>query len=107
MQRVTAANPDHPGYQHCLTLRDAFISYSYHGPHMSLATDVLGSDTLTLRRVQPRRVFSVHVTKRIIKQTLLALDYLHRECGLVHTGTSNARAQIFTHDITSRFPLQT
>ncbi|KAG2120501.1 kinase-like domain-containing protein, partial [Suillus discolor] len=27
----------------------------------------------------------VATAKRIVKQTLLALDYLHRECGLVHT----------------------
>ncbi|KIM44308.1 hypothetical protein M413DRAFT_433710 [Hebeloma cylindrosporum] len=84
-RRVTDANPNHPGYQHCQTLRDAFICNSYHGPHMSLAFDVLGSNLLSLQRAQPTGVFSLHSTKRIIKQVLLALDYLHRDCGLVHT----------------------
>jgi serine/threonine-protein kinase SRPK3 len=84
--RVTDANPNHPGYRHCLTLLDSFICNSYHGPHMSLVFDVLGSDLLSLQRTQPNRAFSLQVTKRIIKQVLLALDYLHRDCGLVHRG---------------------
>lgn len=85
-RRVTDANPNHPGYQHCLMLRDSFVCSSYHGPHMSLVFDVLGSDMLSLQRKQPNRTFSLHVTKRIIKQVLLALDYLHCDCGLVHRG---------------------
>ena len=85
-ERVTDANPNHPGYQHCLMLRDSFICNSYHGPHMSLAFDVLGSNIMSLQRRQPNRVFSLQVTKRIVKQVLLALDYLHHDCGLVHTG---------------------
>ncbi|KAF8072141.1 kinase-like domain-containing protein [Lyophyllum atratum] len=84
MQRITRANPKHPGYEHCLAMRDGFVSMSYHGPHLTIATDVLGSDTMNLQLRQPNSTFSVHVTKRIIKQILLALDYLHRDCGLVH-----------------------
>ncbi|KAH7903737.1 kinase-like domain-containing protein [Hygrophoropsis aurantiaca] len=83
-RRVAGADPNHPGYQHCLTLRDSFVCTSYHGPHTSLVFDVLGSDMLSLQRAQPNRAFSLHVTKRIIKQVLLALDYIHSVCGLVH-----------------------
>lgn len=43
-----------------------------------------------MERTEPPWRFSVHVTKRIVKQTLLALDYLHRECNLVHTGKSTS-----------------
>lgn len=85
-ERVTNANPKHPGYQHCLTLHDSFICDSHHGPHMSLVFDVLGSNLLSLQRSQPNRVFSVQITKRTVKQVLLALDYLHHDCGLVHRG---------------------
>jgi serine/threonine-protein kinase SRPK3 len=85
-KRVTDANPNHPGYQHCLALRDSFICDSYHGPHMSLVFDVLGSNLLSLQGTQPNRAFSLQVTKRIIRQVLLAVDYLYRDCGLVHRG---------------------
>jgi len=47
-------------------------------------TDVLASSLATLRPSGQNR-FTVPVAKRIIKQVLLALDYLHRECGYIHT----------------------
>ena len=58
------------------------------GDHVSLVTDVYGSDTSQLQLSQPNGAFPVHVIKRIIKQTLLGLDYLHQECGVIHTGKS-------------------
>ena len=88
LRTIKSANPDHPGYRHCLHLYDASYDESYHGPHICLVTNLLGANVISLRRLQPngRAVIPVAVTKRIIKQTLLALDYLHRECKLVHTG---------------------
>ena len=85
-KRVTDTNKDHPGYPHCLTLRGKFLARSKHGPHICMVTDVLGSDMVDLRRSQPKSVFGISATKRIIKQTLQALHYLHNECHLVHTG---------------------
>ncbi|KAH7921680.1 kinase-like protein [Leucogyrophana mollusca] len=83
---VKKANPNHPGYKHCLHLYDSFIAKSYHGPHLCFVTDVLGWDMVALRDLQTNgRSFPVGLTKRAVKQTLLALDYLHRECNLVHT----------------------
>ncbi|KAH7905119.1 kinase-like domain-containing protein [Hygrophoropsis aurantiaca] len=83
---IKKANPNHPGYKHCLHLRDSFIAKSCHGPHLCFVTDVLGWDMVALRGLQANgRAFPVGLAKRIVKQTLLALDYLHRECNLVHT----------------------
>ena len=88
MKRVTTTNKEHPGYKHCLTLRSQFLARSQHGPHICLVTDVLGSTMTELRRSQPKSVFDISATKRVVKQTLLALDYLHRGCRIVHTGKS-------------------
>ncbi|KAH7910212.1 kinase-like domain-containing protein [Hygrophoropsis aurantiaca] len=86
LKAVKKANPNHPGYKHCLLLHDSFIAQSYHGPHLCFVTDVLGCNMVALRGLQANgRSFPVGLAKRIIKQTLLALDYLHRECNLVHT----------------------
>ncbi|KAG2063125.1 kinase-like protein [Suillus decipiens] len=87
LRTVKTANPAHPGYQHCLHLYDAIGERSKHGPHICIITNVLGANVTSLRRLQPnlRGAFPVAIAKRIVKQTLLALDYLHRECGLVHT----------------------
>jgi len=79
---IKMSNPNHPGYKHCLpNLYDAFIDKSHHGPHMCLVTNVLGGNMVNLRIVQPGgHSFPLQ------KPTLLALDYPHRECGLIHTG---------------------
>lgn len=42
---------------------------------------------MTLRSAQPNQIFPVSVAKRIIKQILHGIDYLH-ECGYIHTGNS-------------------
>lgn len=79
-----SADPGHPGFQHCLVLRDHFLTASTAGDHKCFVMDVLGSCLKTLRPPD-RKTFTVPVAKRIIKQLLLALHYLHRECGYVHT----------------------
>lgn len=103
---VTLSNPDHPGYKHCLRLRDMFPASSQHGPHICFVTDVLGTDLTVLRRSQPDGVFTVLVVKRIVKQMLLALDYLHRSCCLIHTGAQECSSiseyfQLLTASTTS------
>ncbi|KAG2146239.1 kinase-like domain-containing protein [Suillus clintonianus] len=86
LRTIKTANPDHPGYQHCLNLYEVLTDKSRHGPHICLVTNILGENMHRLGRLQPnKRVFPLAVAKRIVKQTLLALDYLHRECGFVHT----------------------
>ncbi|KAG1901461.1 kinase-like domain-containing protein [Suillus fuscotomentosus] len=75
---IKTANPNHPGHQHCLHLYDVIVEKSRHGPHICIVTNILGANMI-------RHAFPVAVTKRIVKQTLLALDYLHRECDFVHT----------------------
>jgi serine/threonine-protein kinase SRPK3 len=87
LKAITKTNPDHIGYKHCLHLYDEFVEKSHYGPHICLVTNVLGRHMPSFRRRQSHGPwFSVTVTKRIVKQTLLSLDYIHRECGLVHTG---------------------
>jgi serine/threonine-protein kinase SRPK3 len=85
-RRIESANRSHPGFPHCLALRHCFTAYSSVGGHICFVTDVLGSNLQSLRVAQPNQTFSLNVAKRIVKQILLGLDYLHRECGYVHTG---------------------
>ncbi|THH03876.1 hypothetical protein EW146_g10325 [Bondarzewia mesenterica] len=104
LKAIKMAKPDHSGHKHCLHLYDAFIARSYHGPHMCLVTNVLGGNMINLRRLQAngRDAFPVALSKRIIKQTLLALDYLHRECDLVHTGKSSS-SHLYQNEAITRF----
>jgi serine/threonine protein kinase len=86
-RKVGSTNPNSPGFGHSLTLRHCFISDSAAGGHICFVTDVLSSSLASLRPRGQNR-FTVAAAKRIIKQVLLALDYLHRECGYIHTGES-------------------
>ena len=95
LRAIKKTNPRHPGYKHCMVIYDTFIAKSHHGPHICIVTDVFGPDLTYIRSFLPaqRRFFPLALTQRIIKQTLLALDYLHRECKLVHTGNFIFHAQ--------------
>ena len=86
-RKVESTNPDSPGFNHCLTIRDCFLSNSGAGDHICFVMDPLSLSLATLRPPGQNR-FTVPTAKRIIKQVLLALDYLHRECGYIHTGES-------------------
>jgi serine/threonine-protein kinase SRPK3 len=50
-----------------------------------MAFEVLGPNLLTLIRQFRHRGLPILVVKRIIKQVLRGLDYLHRESGIIHT----------------------
>jgi serine/threonine-protein kinase SRPK3 len=50
-----------------------------------MAFEVLGPNLLTLIRKYRNRGIPTPIVKRIMKQTILGLDYLHRQCGIIHT----------------------
>ena len=84
-----STNPNNPGFSHCLTIRGYFITKSAAGGHHDICfvMDPLSSNLAELRPPMQNR-FNIPTTKRIIKQVLLAQDYLHRECGYIHTAGS-------------------
>ncbi|KAI0633936.1 kinase-like domain-containing protein [Trametes polyzona] len=75
----------HAGYQHCLVLSpdDCFSAYSLHGSHFCYVATTLCGPTLwqILRNVH---CLPFAATKRVARQTLLALDYIHTKAKLIH-----------------------
>jgi serine/threonine protein kinase len=47
--------------------------------------EVLGENLLTYIRRAQYRGLELAVVKRIAKQVLMGIDYLHRECTIIHT----------------------
>jgi serine/threonine-protein kinase SRPK3 len=85
LERIATANPGHPGRQHIVSLLDHFEHKGPNGTHICLVFEALGESILsTIKRYQYRGL-PVHIVKQITKQVLLGLDYLHRECGVIHT----------------------
>jgi len=50
-----------------------------------MAFEVLGSNLLTLIRQYRHRGIPLSIVKRIVKQILLGLEYLHDKCHIIHT----------------------
>lgn len=84
---ISTSDPSHPGCSHTITLFDHFSLQFMHGEHMGLAfKDVLGQSVCDLRRRTPTCTLSLEIVRRVLKQVLLALDYVHDCCKIIHTG---------------------
>ncbi|KAI0431806.1 CMGC protein kinase [Xylaria sp. FL1042] len=82
----TAGNPDHPGKMYVRTIQDSFFVTSRAGnPHQCLVHEVLSNDILSLRYTRPDRKLPEAMLKQILIHLLLALDFLHSECHIIHT----------------------
>jgi len=53
--------------------------------HICMVFEVLGENLLGLIKRWNHRGIPTALVKQITKQVLLGLDYLHRECGIIHT----------------------
>ncbi|EME88471.1 serine/threonine protein kinase, CMGC family [Pseudocercospora fijiensis CIRAD86] len=85
LNKVVEANKDHPGRAHVVSLLDSFNHKGPHGMHVCMVFEVLGENLLGLIKRWNHRGIPMPLVKQITKQVLLGLDYLHRECGIIHT----------------------
>ncbi|KAK9369772.1 kinase-like domain-containing protein [Lipomyces kononenkoae] len=85
LEKIVTANPSHPGRAHVVSLLDSFEHVGPHGTHVCMVFEVLGENLLGLIRRFHHRGVPIGFVKQITKQVLLGLDYLHRECGIIHT----------------------
>ncbi|KAK0235187.1 kinase-like domain-containing protein [Armillaria nabsnona] len=71
--------------QHVIDILDHFPLISTHGIRSCLVLEPLGLSIEELtRRTLPNK-FPIFKCRQIIKQVLLGLEFLHRQCGIVHT----------------------
>jgi len=85
LNKVVQANKDHPGRKHVVSLLDSFTHKGPNGNHVCMVFEVLGENLLGLIKRWNHRGIPMPLVKQITKQVLLGLDYLHRECGIIHT----------------------
>jgi serine/threonine-protein kinase SRPK3 len=84
LQRISSENLiAHPGRRHVASLLDNFMVTDRHGPHLCLVFEALG---IFKHFIYHGSRLPVPFVKNIVRQRLLALDFLHRECRIVHTG---------------------
>jgi serine/threonine-protein kinase SRPK3 len=85
LNKVVNANKDNPGRKHVVSLLDSFTHRGPNGNHVCMVFEVLGENLLGLIKRWNHRGIPMPLVKQITKQVLLGLDYLHRECGIIHT----------------------
>lgn len=85
LECVKKTNPDSKGWQHVAQLLNHFWHQGPNGKHACMTFEVLGESLLSLMKRYNYKGIPQHIVKRIAKQVLEGLDYLHRECGIVHT----------------------
>ncbi|OAD76332.1 hypothetical protein PHYBLDRAFT_11687, partial [Phycomyces blakesleeanus NRRL 1555(-)] len=85
LERVKAADLDAPGREYIAQLLDHFWLVGPNGKHMCMAFEVLGQSLLSVIKRYRYKGIPAHIVRRIAKQVLQGLDYLHRECGIIHT----------------------
>ncbi|EPS95820.1 hypothetical protein FOMPIDRAFT_1131692 [Fomitopsis schrenkii] len=87
LESIASADPSHRGFRHHLAYLDAFEFAGPHGLHRCIVTEALGYGLDHLRNLRPggdRRI-APSIVKRVTRQVLLGLEYLHDVCGIVHT----------------------
>lgn len=83
---ATAAHANQPGYQYLMTMTDFFEISGPNGRHECLVLELLGpsvADYLDAHSLDER--LPGELAKRVVKQTLLGLAFLH-ERGIAHGG---------------------
>lgn len=70
---------------HCVRLLDHFEHMGPHGLHVCLVFEVLGDNLLALIKAYDYRGLPLPVVKNLARQMLVALDYMHSRCSILHT----------------------
>lgn len=64
---------------------DDFKHYGPHGTHICMVMEVLGHNLLKLIKQHDYKGIPMDLLRRIIRQCLQALAYMHDDCEIIHT----------------------
>ncbi|KAG6201645.1 hypothetical protein E4U10_005752 [Claviceps purpurea] len=83
--REVSRRSSHEGPKYISPLLDQFSHRGPNGDHVCLVFDVLGYHLGLQTAFYQNGPLPGKVAKEIIRQILTGLDFLHRECGVIHT----------------------
>ncbi len=64
---------------------DSFYHQGPNGLHMCMVFELLGSNLLSVVKHYDYQCIPIPVVKAMVKQICIALDFLHRQCSIIHT----------------------
>ena len=86
-KQLSQGSSRHPGRAHIRKALDYFTIPSSEGNHSCLVQIPMSESFGDLLYRNPDHRFPEYLLKPALFQTFLALDYVHNECKLVHTGS--------------------
>src|SRR5260221_421715 len=99
LQRIISSDPTHPGRRHVISLLDHFKHKGPNGIHVCMVFEVLGENLLGLIKRHQSKGVPAHLVKQIAKQVLLGMDYMHRQCGVIHTDLKPENVLVCIEDV--------
>lgn len=80
-------NKSHARSEHChnVQLLNSFMYEGPNGKHFIMVFEILGVNLLEIMKRYDYKGIPVPLVRRITKQILMGLDYLHRICKIIHT----------------------
>jgi hypothetical protein len=93
--RISSSSSKHPGRGAVRELLDSFDVAGPDGSHRCLVHPPLWESVLTFLHRNPVRRLPAPVLAFVLRRLFLALDFLHSECQVIHTGMR----RVPTHDI--------
>jgi serine/threonine-protein kinase SRPK3 len=85
-KRISSSSTKHPGRGAVRELLDSFDVPGPDGCHRCLVHPPLWESVLTFLHRNPVRRLPAPVLAFVLRRLLLALDFLHTECQIIHTG---------------------
>lgn len=85
IELLTAAKHNGHGTNYIVQLLDHFFIYASNGKHVVFVFEVLGENLLSMIKRYNYTGISLAAVKKIAREVLLGLHYLHTECKIIHT----------------------
>ncbi|KAM7186317.1 Serine/threonine-protein kinase [Naviculisporaceae sp. PSN 640] len=103
LRHIRGLDTPHLGVSHVLGLLNEFEHRGPNGNHICLVFKPMGPDMTKYRRLFPKARIPLPMVKRIATQLLLALDFLHDKCGVIHTDIKPQNILLETPEIDRMF----
>jgi len=72
-------------HTYVVQLLSAFLHNGPGGRHFCMVFEIMGVNLLEIIKRYNYRGIPLPIVRKIARQILMGLDYLHRECGIIHT----------------------
>jgi serine/threonine-protein kinase SRPK3 len=70
---------------HCALLLNSFIHHGPNGKHFIMVFEILGVNFLEIIKRYEYKGVPLPLVRRLARQCLIGLDYMHRMCHIIHT----------------------